>query len=353
MPYCIVVDHKWQSVVISIRGTLSLEDCVVDVLVDPKPLEALGRKYGFDAEGQYCHSGILACVEYIMKDLERHNLLETLLGRGLEAKYPHYKLRFTGHSLGAGCATLLGYIFKQKFPDLKVIAISPPGGFLTWKLATECSSFVTSFILDSDLVPRLSVATMEDLRDQVLDLIGRIKVPKMQVAKTFVYYNLQNMPKESNDPDVLERENSRILRSTDNIEVQTDFHRQLNRFRAIQDERKQMRGEYREIKLFPPGKIVHLVKTGERSSCVHSVAKCITCCTTNVGYEYTPVWANNNDFNEIVVSPTMAFDHFPNRVCVQIERVAESFGIDTSLGSSREDREEGDRIGLAMSVNHF
>jgi len=71
MPYCIVIDHKWQSVVVSIRGTLSLEDCVVDVLVDPEPLDELGSQHGFDGEGQYCHSGVLACVKYIMQDLER------------------------------------------------------------------------------------------------------------------------------------------------------------------------------------------------------------------------------------------------------------------------------------------
>ena len=71
MPYAIIIDHKWQSVVIAIRGTLSLEDCVVDVLVDPEPLEDIGRNYHFNAEGQYCHSGVLACVRHIMKDLER------------------------------------------------------------------------------------------------------------------------------------------------------------------------------------------------------------------------------------------------------------------------------------------
>lgn len=38
---------------------------------------------------------------------------------------------------------------------------SPPGGLLTWDIATECSEFVTSFVLDSDIVPRLSVHNME------------------------------------------------------------------------------------------------------------------------------------------------------------------------------------------------
>lgn len=76
----------------------------------------------------------------------------------------------------------------------------------------------------------------------------------------------------------------------------------------------------------------------------------MSCFTSNAGYEYTPVWANNDDFNEIVVSPTMAFDHFPNRVCLEIEKVARSFGIDTSIGSSKQDREEGD---IRRSASHI
>ncbi len=240
---------------------------------------------------------------------------------------------------------MLGYVFRQKFPDLRVVAISPPGGFLSWRLATECNDFVTAFVLDSDLVPRLSVASMKQMRNEVLDLIGRIKVPKMQVAKSFLVHGVWKSIKEIDDPVVIARENEKILHPSDSIPQDTDFAKQLEKFRIIQEKRKESRGKNRDIKLFPPGKIVHLVKTGERSSFTDSLAKCMTCCTSNAGYKYTPVWADNADFNEIVVSPTMGFDHFPNRVCVELERVAaESFGVDTAIGSSTFDREEGERL---------
>jgi len=263
---------------------------------------------------------------------------------GVGAQYSHYKLRLTGHSLGAGCATLLGYIFRSSFPDLRVIAISPPGGFLSWKMAKECSSFVTSFILDSDLVPRLSVASMEQMRNEVLDLIGRIKVPKMQVAKTVIVRGVRKGITDTEDVHEISKENSSFLYNTEDFPARSDFHRQLERFQDIQKRRKESRGEYREVKLYPPGKIVHLVKTGEKSSCMHSMAKCLTCCTSNVGSEYTPLWADNTDFNEILVSPTMGFDHFPNRVCLELEKVANDFGIDTSIGSSLYDKQEGERL---------
>ena len=60
-----------ESVVLSIRGTLSLEDCVVDVLVEPEKLDELGEQYGFEGSGQYCHSGVLACVKQIAIELEQ------------------------------------------------------------------------------------------------------------------------------------------------------------------------------------------------------------------------------------------------------------------------------------------
>jgi sn1-specific diacylglycerol lipase len=260
MPYSIVIDHKWRSVVISIRGTLSLEDCVVDTLLDPEPLDELGRQYGFDASGQFCHGGVLACVKWIMKDMERHRIIESLLS-DIGALYSHYTLRITGHSLGAGCATLIGYIYRQKYPSLRVIAISPPGSFLTWRLATQSNEFVTSFVLDSDLVPRLTVHSMEHLRNEVLNIFGRIKVPKSHVAKNFILNSIIRAHEDDSiDSNDLAKINDEILYSEDCPVLDSDFHLQYKRFQDIQNARKESRGENREIKLYPPGKIVQLVK---------------------------------------------------------------------------------------------
>jgi hypothetical protein len=67
----IVVDRAWRTVVIAIRGTLSLEDMITDVTISPQCLEALGQKFGFDGAGEYCHNGILAGARWIYDDLER------------------------------------------------------------------------------------------------------------------------------------------------------------------------------------------------------------------------------------------------------------------------------------------
>lgn len=90
----------------------------------------------------------------------RHKILHTLL-LGENAEYQDYTLRIVGHSLGAGIGVILSYMLRNTFPTLRCICYSPPGGLLSWELAKECSEFVNSFVLDSDIVPRLSINNME------------------------------------------------------------------------------------------------------------------------------------------------------------------------------------------------
>ena len=336
-PYCIILDHKWKSVVVAIRGTFSLEDCVTDVLIDPEPLDRIGEEFGFDGSGQHCHGGVFACARVVYRDLKQHGLLDKLL-LGNDAKYPDYTLRIVGHSLGAAAGTLLSYMLLEKFPTLRCLNYSPPGCSLTWKLATECQAFCTSFVLDCELVPRLSLDTMEHLRDEVLGLIGRIKVPKVQVAhevlrgsgffsgRLFLDGDLEN------DGDSIQRCLDSVLCEPEDVPQDSEFQRQLQHFRQIQSDLKLRRGELRAIKMFPPGKMVHVIKTGEKTSCMHGIVNCLTCCTTNFGSEYTPVWVNNDDFNEVVISPTMGTDHFPNRMCDELNRVAHEYDIDVTDG---------------------
>jgi len=153
-PYCIIVDHRWKSVVLSIRGTLSLEDCITDALTESVELKSVGEKWGFDGDGEYAHTGILTSAEWIRADLEKHGTLRKLM-KDDDAPYKDYMLRVTGHSLGAGCATFLGLMLRREYPDLRCLPYSPPGGLVTIKTAKAVSGFTTSFILNSDIVPRL------------------------------------------------------------------------------------------------------------------------------------------------------------------------------------------------------
>jgi sn1-specific diacylglycerol lipase len=331
-PYCIIIDHKWQSIVLSIRGSLTLEDCIVDVLLDPSPLDELGRVYGFEGTGQYCHGGVLECTHWLHDDLMKHRILSTLL-LGDTARYPNYTLRIVGHSLGAGIGVILSLMLRGTYPTLRCICYSPPGGLLTWELAKQCSTFVNSFILDSDIVPRLSVNNVEYLRDEVLRLIARVKLSKYEIVRRIFWHGLFGRGGDTVD-DVGGGGNANysvqmtedMLHPPDCV-PESDFSRQLHRFEIMQSERRSSRGLARSVSLYPPGRITHLIKISQSKGIRYQVSGCVTCGASNAGSEYTPVLKENDDFNEIEISPTMWTDHFPNRVCFELEKVAKSFGI--------------------------
>jgi hypothetical protein len=65
--------------------------------------------------------------------------------------------------------------------------------------------------------------------------------------------------------------------------------------------------------------------------------KFATCCTSNAGFRYTPKWANNGDFNEIIISSTMGTDHFPDRLCAEIDKTASNFGVEEVSGEHFEE----------------
>ena len=171
---------------------------------------------------------------------------------------------------------------------------------------------------------------MHSLRDEVLHLIARVKLSKYEIAQRIFWHGVCG-DVELGDLDFLIQQNEDMLYAHDAV-PESDFLTQLQRFEAMQHERRSSRGLARSINLYPPGKITHLVKTGQSKQCMHGFFGCITCGASNAGAVYTPIQKENDDFNEIEISPTLWTDHFPNRVCAEIEKIANNFGIDTTLG---------------------
>jgi len=361
MPYCIVLDHANQSVVLSIRGTLSLDDAVTDALIDAEPLDPNEFNYAEAACGadgtppwqqQYGFNGAVACARNVYDDLQRHKWLHRLL-LGNNALYPTYSLRLTGHSLGASTAVFLSFKLRKEHPTLRVYSYSPVGCTVTWELAQMSQQWTTSFVLDSDIVPRGSVLGMQNLRDEALQVLGRIKVPKHRVLAAFMNSKDSWLPaccsgKTASSSVINENDTERLAQNvmklsdtlkellSDETPMDTAFQDQLNRFLSLQSHLRSSRGPARSAMLFPPGKIVHLIKTGEQSGCCSSVKDCVTCSSSQPGSNYTPVWINNDDLNEVVVSPTMMTDHFVDRMCDELEKLVATMD-DVPLSPNDED----------------
>ncbi len=74
----------------------------------------------------------------------------------------------SGHSLGAGVAALVGLYIRSFYPKSRAWAFEPPGGLVDGQLARASSDCVTSVVLGKDWVPRLSIASFERLRDEMV-----------------------------------------------------------------------------------------------------------------------------------------------------------------------------------------
>lgn len=178
-PYSIIVDEETKAIVIAVRGTRSLEDLVIDVQFVPQSLEkgkqnqyllAGGNAYSLylpchsttftgtksvrfvdlterattatkefwpdvnsctmisKSENHYDHS-LLVFVSMLFAqcsllstifDIARTRVLKTLYSE--QSPFQDYSLVLCGHSLGAGCASILSLMLRPSFPTLKCFA---------------------------------------------------------------------------------------------------------------------------------------------------------------------------------------------------------------------------------------
>jgi hypothetical protein len=78
-PFAIFLNHEQHSVVITIRGSLSLEDVITDVNSDPIEMTAAGERWGFDGRGRFAHGGFLNVALSIREEIEESKVLKNLL----------------------------------------------------------------------------------------------------------------------------------------------------------------------------------------------------------------------------------------------------------------------------------
>uniref|UniRef100_A0A8C4QS33 sn-1-specific diacylglycerol lipase n=1 Tax=Eptatretus burgeri TaxID=7764 RepID=A0A8C4QS33_EPTBU len=144
VPFYVALDHKSKSVVVAVRGTLSLQDVLTDLSTDHEDVETDGVP-----EGCFAHRGIMRAAQYVKECLIRDDIFDLAFSRG-----SGYGLTIVGHSLGAGTAALLAVLLRPKFPTLRCFAFSPPGGLLSEPLSVYSRDFVLSVVLGDDIIPR-------------------------------------------------------------------------------------------------------------------------------------------------------------------------------------------------------
>lgn len=229
LPFTVMADRTTQSVVISLRGTVSMEDLITDLLSQPVDVtewlptwvaDATGRDVGKGrTPGLFAHAGIVASATAVLEALEATGLLRELLIARLQdltdgggsgptppiveqpmCREEHenpvfpwamdgpaalkrarrvirtcrgWSLVVTGHSLGAAVACMLGFQLSDQFPDVRCWAFNPPGGLLSWELSRIAQRFCTAVVVGKDVISRLSFNNLKRSVDEMVVALAR------------------------------------------------------------------------------------------------------------------------------------------------------------------------------------
>ncbi|KAI8923738.1 hypothetical protein BC831DRAFT_24318 [Entophlyctis helioformis] len=170
-PFVVCLDHEFKAIVISIRGTLSTTDLLVDLHFGLSDIDIPHASQG--SVPAQTHSGMLRTARNIIAEIEYANVLQQLL---LSSNSPYastYKVVVTGHSLGGGVAALVAFLLKTSHRYAAIadrvfcIAYSSPGCAVTAEGQEYFKTFCTTVVLDKDLVPRLTPYTVHALKEEV------------------------------------------------------------------------------------------------------------------------------------------------------------------------------------------
>ncbi|XP_020283723.1 sn1-specific diacylglycerol lipase beta-like isoform X2 [Pseudomyrmex gracilis] len=291
IPFCVIADHKNASIVIVIRGSLSLRDLITDIAAAADTFECPNVPPGSTA-----HKGMILGVKIILKQLENYKVLERAF-----ATYPNYHLTLTGHSLGAGLAILLGLLIRPRYPHLRVYAFSTPAGLLSRDAARVTEEFVLTVGLGDDLVMRLSVDSIENLRTTLLTTLRACRIPKYRVVLNGLGYVLFGVP---------ERDLNKIWINYNIINTIWDQSPIFGKYFSDTNkiiERDITRRRYSKEKLFIAGRILHIsrCKPEQIEGKKKELAKEKT---------YEMRWAQAEEFTTLSVMPRMLLDHLPENI---------------------------------------
>lgn len=353
VPYTISVDHDRRAVVVACRGTLSIPDIVTDLMCEPESLSLPGRQFGFDGAGHYAHGGMLGVAMRIRVDIEQQQILHRLVaetdvdsegarqggatsivedpaaGQGMyeseafvnerelrELGSRGYELLVVGHSLGAGIASILALLLREKFPRVRALAYSPPGCIFSREMADRSASWCTSLVPGKDAVCRLSWHSCKVLRGQLLDVLRRCKTNKVGALRAYgasprvvtrnLLYDPRDVPVEPGRVELARL--IQTLAAGEDDDSNADDGPAAKGFAALTQTQQQQRSILDRVRMYPPGRVLFLAKQHTRVQ--PSRFPCIPAAKSRL---YSPVWIRDRaDILDVRVSLRMLLDHFPD-----------------------------------------
>ncbi|XP_070340270.1 diacylglycerol lipase-beta isoform X1 [Equus asinus] len=287
LPFLVALDHRKEAIVVAVRGTMSLQDILTD-------LSAENETLNLECEVQDCsaHKGISQAARYVYRRLVNDGILSQAFSIA-----PEYRLVIVGHSLGAGAAALLAIMLRQSHPQVRCYAFSPPRGLLSKSLYEYSKSFIVSVVLGDDVIPRLSVTNLEDLKRRLLRVIAHCNKPKYKILLHGCWYELFG-----GDPDNLPTEldgGDRGDLTQPLLAEQSLLTHWSPAYSCSSDSPLESPTKYPP--LYPPGRIIHLEEEGTSGR--------FCCCSAA---HYRAKWSHESEFSRILIGPKMLTDHMPD-----------------------------------------
>ncbi|KAK9886536.1 hypothetical protein WA026_016811 [Henosepilachna vigintioctopunctata] len=299
-PFFIALDYDRKKVVISIRGTLSMQDILTDLNAEGETIPLNPIK-----EDWLGHKGMVQAAQYIYNHLEQEGLIESALNHNIERGTNTFQLVIVGHSLGAGTASILGILLRQNYENLECYCYAPPGGLLSMPAVEYSKRFTVSVVVGKDVVPRIGLHQMEALRADLITAIKRSVDPKWKTITCSIICCGCTQP--TSVEDMIEK---------DTIISEYSMSKQRARKESLHpsDATIALTSHH---PLYPPGRIIHVVRhhptKGEQALSKRQPV-------------YQALWAQNVDFDEVLISPVMIQDHMPDRVLSALKKVITTLG---------------------------
>ncbi|KAF0685808.1 Aste57867_22330 [Aphanomyces stellatus] len=171
VPFAVVRDEDRKEIVVAVRGSFSWYDALTDLLANSLAIDADEAAPPPHGETMYTHEGSLHAARYLVRELKSDRLKDVFWDFA-EANCRHddptasWRIVVTGHSLGAGIATVATVMLRKYFHTVGHVYAPMP--CLDEKSAEWSMSFMTTFIFGDDMVPRLSAPNIIRLRNEIM-----------------------------------------------------------------------------------------------------------------------------------------------------------------------------------------
>ncbi|KAK9671342.1 hypothetical protein RND81_12G023400 [Saponaria officinalis] len=357
----------------------------LDGLVNGLSIDATVRERVLSSFPHYGHSGIVEAARELYDQIEGSNsgengvarsetggFLSSLMGSGCECE--DYTIRIVGHSLGGAIATLLGIRLRGRFPNLHVCAYGPLP-CVDPITADACSSFITSIVHHSEFSCYLSINSILRLRAAALTTMSQgnttdsalisklahlfLYLSKYQNGKTIrplsnavvareatqLYDRISRRQSEKSQGTIYSDECSFLhdescTKEIDQASMASDLLDDfINPFTTNDNRVEDPVSEFLEgvpssvsrssddpPEVFLPGLVIHLIRLHRGIN--FPLLK-------GWGFHgkeppYRAIVADRENFNDIIISPYMFFDHLPWRCQYALQKVLEFWNVERS-----------------------